>query len=225
MRFPMVITAALAMFAAAPAHAQFFLKSPDLRGAPVTGIEPEIVGQLLPGATPDEYRAALVWNMRAALNVAALQCSFSPLLMTADNYRAMLRDHEGELKKSYQTLEGYFKRTAANAKQGQQELDRFGTRIYSGFSTVSAQLIFCQTAGSIGQDAAFTPTGKLFTVAERRMRELRASLVPWGEQQFPSGNRLPDISIPQAFGNPRCWKRDNWDSRRCGPPFLGESRK
>ena len=40
----------------APASAQFFLKSYDFRGGPVTGLEPEL-GMPLPGATPTEVRA------------------------------------------------------------------------------------------------------------------------------------------------------------------------
>lgn len=217
-----LLAAAMLMFgAAAPAHAQFFLKPADLRGAPVTGAEPAIVGQALPGATPEEARAALVWNLRAALNVAALQCDFEKSLLAPNNYRDMLINHKDELKKSYDTLTKYFVRTAGNLKDGQRELDRFGTRVYSGFSTISAQYIFCQTAASIGRDAAFTPRGKLYVVAEQRMRELRNSLVPWGEQQFPGGYALRPLIVPAAFGDARCWKGDLWNSRRCGAPFQG----
>jgi hypothetical protein len=44
----------------------------------------------MPGATPDEIRAHLLWNMRSGLNVAALQCQFSPPLMTVRNYNSLL---------------------------------------------------------------------------------------------------------------------------------------
>ena len=63
------------------ASAQFFLQSRDFSGAAVTGEESDL-GQALPGATSAEMRAALVWHMRAALNVAALQCQFEPTLLT-----------------------------------------------------------------------------------------------------------------------------------------------
>lgn len=213
--------AALAGFClSAPASAQFFLQPVDLAGAPVTGEEPGIIGPGLPGATPAELRAALVWNLRAALNVAALQCQFEPTLMTLENYNALLDDHEVELRQSYGTLEKYFIRKAKTVKIGQIELDRFGTRVYSSFSTVSGQLSFCQTAAVIGRDAVFAPRGKLGDVAIERMRELRASLAAWGEQYFRS--RRIALSLPSQrplppFGNDKCWRKGEYYSRKCGP--------
>jgi hypothetical protein len=206
--------AAAAAFIASPASAQFYFKSPNVKGAPVTGAEPGIVGQALPGATPKELRAALVWNLRAALNVAALQCQFEPTLLTRTNYNTLLRDHEGELKSSYEVLAKYFERVAPSKKAGQTELDRYGTRIYSGFSTVHAQLTFCQTADSISRQALFAPRGSLSDVAERRMRELRNSLVIWGEQQFPGGYHLQAPAIPR-FNNEKCWRKDVYEPGRC----------
>ena len=98
--------AAIGLGAAAPASAQFYLRSHDFTGAPVTGQESDI-GIPLPGATEAERKAGLVWNMRAALNVAALQCQFEPTLLSVENYNAMLRDHEVELKNSFDTLAKY----------------------------------------------------------------------------------------------------------------------
>jgi hypothetical protein len=66
----------------------------DAERARVTGEEPGMTGPALPDATAPELRAALVWNLRAALNVAALQCQFEPTLMTLGNYNAFLKDHE-----------------------------------------------------------------------------------------------------------------------------------
>ncbi len=208
--------AAVATLAAAPASAQFYLKPPELRGPPVTGNEPGMVGQALPGATPDEVKAALVWNLRAALNVAALQCQFEPTLMTLQNYNGLLRDHNDELGKSYATLTNYFKRSNKAPKAGQTALDQYGTRVYSSFSTVAAQRIFCLTAGNIGHAALFTPRGSFSTLAQERMREIRAALVPWGEQQFnrnfidPRTPRLPRMDAV-------CWKGVDWLPKKCGP--------
>ena len=53
------------------------------------------------GATPAEYRAHLLWNLRAGLNVAALQCQFSPYLRTVANYNAILAHHSRELAAAY----------------------------------------------------------------------------------------------------------------------------
>lgn len=217
-RIVITLVAAAGFFGAAPASAQFFFKSADLSGPSVTGSEPGITGPELPQASPEELRAALVWNLRAALNVAALQCQFEPTLLTLNNYNALLTDHNHELKSSYDMLERYFVRNASNRREGVTELDKFGTRVYSGFSTVSAQLTFCQTAASIAHDAIYTKAGNLGDLAKSRMRELRNSLVPFGEQAFPphQGASIPMPRMPE-FANNRCWKRNGeYNDRRCG---------
>ncbi len=200
--------------AATPASAQFFLRNPDLKGLPMSGNEPDI-GYALPGATPAELHAGMVWATRAALNVAALQCQFEPTLMTVDNYNAILVDHKAELMQSLTTLGNYFTRTnGKNKARGVTALDRFGTKLYSSFSTVSAQYIFCLTASSIARDAVFAPRGKFGDIAISRMRELRNSLRPAGEQQFPGRYPLTDM-LPKMT-DPACWKRNKWDTKRCG---------
>ncbi len=213
---------AAGLFAAAPASAQFFLKAPDLRGEPITGTEPGVLGPALPGATAAELRAAMVWNLRAALNVAALQCDFEPTLMTRDNYNAILKDHHGELDESYSTLGRYFARIHKTKKASSDELDRFGTRVYSSYSTVSGQLSFCRTAGDISHDARFARPGSLGELAKARLRELRSSLAGWGEQFRASRVvALPAHSQIPAFGDSKCWKRDVYQTRKCGPVDRG----
>ena len=60
----LVLAAAAALtVAATPASAQFFLKPVDMEGARVTGEEPGVATQALPGATPAERRAAVLWNL------------------------------------------------------------------------------------------------------------------------------------------------------------------
>lgn len=219
-RIVFILAAAAGLVSAAPASAQFFMKPVDLRGEPVTGAEPGIAGPALPDATPVELRAALLWNLRAALNVAALQCQFEPTLLTLGNYNAILRDHEVELKHAYVTLEKYFVRVSKNNKKaGQNELDRFGTRVYSGFSTVSAQLTFCAVAGRIGHDALFAKPGTLGELAQSRMRELRNSLTPWDEQRWHNGQYRPiTAQIPMPpFTDEKCWKKEQYVVKKCGP--------
>lgn len=205
--------AAILWTTAIPASAQFFLKSKDLSGSPVVGDEPGI-GQPMPGATQAELRAGLVWNMRAALNVAALQCQFESTLVTVSNYNAILADHRDELKASFDTLTKYFLRVNKPVKAGQAALDSFGTRTYSGFATVAAQYNFCETANAIGTEAAFEPRGKFYELAQRRMRELRNSLVPWGDQAM-TYTVQPRISVPRV--DAICWsKRGEWVEKKCG---------
>lgn len=205
------IAATVLTLAAAPAQAQFYFKDKDLRDAPVVGDEPGI-GQPLPGATPAELKAGVVWNMRAALNVAALQCQFEPLLLTVPNYNAILADHKDELASSFDRLDGYFRRTAGSAKAGQTALDQFGTRTYAGFAAVAAQYNFCKTASEIGRDALARPRGDFGGLALERMRELRKSLTPWGEQAFV--RTRPSASVPPM--DKRCWSGSNYNFGKCG---------
>ena len=85
--------AAITLVQAVPATASYlYWVKPSFAGEPVRGDEPGI-GITIPKATPKELQAHLLWNMRAGLNVAALQCQFSPSLMTVRNYNDILRHH------------------------------------------------------------------------------------------------------------------------------------
>ncbi|MEO9132794.1 MAG: hypothetical protein ABI240_16535 [Sphingomonas sp.] len=216
LRFILAFAATAVAMSASPASAQFFLIQADMRGDAVHGGEAGL-GMQLPGATEAELRAALVWNMRAALNVAALQCSFEESLLTQPNYNAILFNHADELKKSYDVLTKYFLRTNKTAKAGQTALDQFGTRTYSSFTTVAAQFGFCQTAAGIMHDAIFAPRGSFYKIAEDRTRELRNSLIPMYEQHRPRGL----LYARQGGMLPRfddiCWdKKGAWNSKKCG---------
>ncbi len=121
---------ALAITASAPAGAQFYMNDPGFQRGPVQGSDP-LVGLPVPDATPAEYRAHLLWNMRAGLNVAALQCQFSPYLRTVDNYNGILAHHAKELAAAYTALGGYFKRTKGAA--GQKAFDDYTTITYNPY--------------------------------------------------------------------------------------------
>ncbi len=172
----------LALAPLAQAQAQLHWEPTDLSGSPITGAEPD-VGVGLAGATPAELQAGLLWQLRAALNVAALQCDFAPTLLTTSNYNHMLAQHKAELESAFATVSGYFARTIGG-KPGQTAFDQYGTRTYSFFSTVQAQRTFCEVAGSVGRDALFTPRGTLHQVARNRLAELKRALVPAPDRAF-----------------------------------------
>lgn len=217
---------AIGAFGAAPASAQFFLQSKSMVGHPVKGDEPGMLASPMSEATTEELRAGLVWTMRAALNVAALQCQFEPSLTTVRNYNALLLDHRDELKRSFDTLNKYFSRTTKTKAAAQTALDQFGTRTYSGFATVAAQYGFCQTAHVIGRDANFAPRGHFGEFSEERMRELRNSLVPFGEQRFRLLVNREMLVVAKPRLDAICWdKKGNWRTKKCGvlswPPAGG----
>lgn len=210
--FRRLFTFVLALGLAAPASAYLFWTRPAWQGGTVNGDEPGIT-VALPGATPVEVHANLLWSLRAGLNVAALQCQFAPALRTVANYNELLHEHAGELQTAYATLGRYFKRTGG--KKWQTLLDQYTTRTYNGFATLHAQLGFCDTAASIGREAVATPRGKLLLTAERRMREFRSSLVPIGDAGlalYPADTPLaPMPDLP-----PVCYDKKGRE-KRCKP--------
>ena len=191
--------------AAVPAQAQFFYQAPDLSTPPVTGTEPSLELNL-PGATPDELKAAVMWHLRVAMNVAALQCDFEPSLLTVSNYNATLAHHKDEIGSALATLERHFQRTAGRGRVGDRAFDQYNTQAYSSYSTVRAQRDFCSVMGGVGRDAIFAPRGTLMSVAQRRLGEIRKALVPSGDQYFTNPAYAFKATLPQF--SKKCWKKD-----------------
>jgi hypothetical protein len=186
----------------APADAQLFWNPPDFSGQPVNGDEPGI-GQPLPGASPQVLQAGMVWTLRAGLNVAALQCQFEPALRSVKLYNDLIVHHDKELDAAQAVLVGYFsgsapasaappakgkaaaKKASAGTKAGNNAFDQYSTRTYNSFSTLHAQLGFCQTAGKIARIALGMPKGEFHNVATQYLREFRNSLIPAGDNIVP----------------------------------------
>jgi hypothetical protein len=210
---PRLFATALLVLTTAPAAAQIYWQAPDFSGPPLTMLEPGLVTPL-PGATPTEEQAALIWNMRSGLNLAALQCGFEPLLRTEQNYNAMLTNHRDELAAAYGAIANYFKRTNKTAAASQKALDTYGTRAISSFSTVRGQLGFCHAAGRVGYTAMSAPRGSLLTVAMERLRELYNAQKYQPEQQFRTYVRPNEMRLPR-FEN-ECWDKKGRYKQACG---------
>jgi len=204
---------ALAVVVSVPAQAQIFWQSPDFAGAPLVPGELGM-GVPLPGATVAEERANWAWQMRSGLNVAALQCGFDKTLLMADSYNGVLRNHSGELGSAYTTLRGYFTRVNRNPKEAQNALDKYGTKIYSSFSAVGSQYGFCNTASRIGKRAQFAARGSFTLFAAERLREMRNSLIPAGDQYFRR-SRLP-FSLAAPRFEARCFDKRGEYRMSCG---------
>ena len=212
-RLVLVGLAALAW--SAPVSAQLFLREPAFQSGTIEATDP-MVGLPMPGATPNEYRAHLVWNLRSGLNVAALQCQFSPYLRTVDNYNAILAHHSTELNNAYQALEGYFRRV--HGRTGPRRFDDYSTQTYNNFASLQAQLGFCQTAAGIAKEALTRRKGEFHQLAAARMRELRSSLQPTTEAF--SFLRMPVQLAPLSLV-PDCSRLDRRERRRCERELRG----
>ena len=122
---------------------------------------------VLKNPTPAEREANAVWNIRAALNVAALQCQFSPFLRTVKTYNSFLQAHSEELSRAQATMIGHFKRT--DGAKAQTNFDMYTTRTYNSYSTLDAQYAFCNAAGIVGRRALAVPKGRLGEAAPRQL--------------------------------------------------------
>jgi hypothetical protein len=207
-----IAAAGLALALPAAAQAQLFVTDPVYPTGPIEGNDP-LVGIPLPGATPAEYRAHLLWNLRSGLNVAALQCQFSPYLRTVDTYNTIINQHARELAAAYTALQNYFRRVGG--RDGAGNFDRYSTQTYNNFSTLQAQYGFCQTAARIGKEALNARRGELTELALARMRELRGSLIPPVERY--AFVRAPIRLAPISLGPARrdCSQLRGRDRRDC----------
>jgi hypothetical protein len=196
---PLAALAALGLAVPAAAPAQIYLTQPSYPSGPIEGSDPS-VGLPMPRATAAEYRAHLLWNMRAGLNVAALSCQFSPYLRTVATYNAILAHHSRELAGAYTVLEGYFRRI--NGRNGPRTFDQYSTNTYNGFSTMEAQFGFCQMAARLGKEALAAPKGQFGQFAALRFRELRGSLTPIADGY--GFNRAAIQLTPIALGPRDC---------------------
>jgi len=207
----------LALHMAAPASAQVFYEAPSLTPRPTTTLDPAFDPDL-PGASATEKQAVLVWSLRQALLLGALQCHTQyPTLLATSNYNAVLTNHQGELASAFKAITDYFKRTQKNPKAAQTALDRFATRTTTVYSTVRGQQAFCNTAGWVGRRAVFTPRGSLSVLASEHLAELRQSLTAPGEQRFrfaPTSSTLTPPALPSMDG--RCGdKKDRFNLKKC----------
>jgi len=190
----------------APAHAQIYYKAPDLSTPAVTGTEPQLALNL-PGANSNELRAAMVWHLRVAMNIAALQCDFEPSLLTVSNYNAALAHHKSELADAFDTMTAYFRRSGhSSVRAATRAFDQYNTRVYSSYSTVQAQKDFCQVMGMVGREAIFAPRASLIQLAQQRLGTIKRALVPTGEQYFTNPGYGFHATLP-SFSK-KCWKRD-----------------
>jgi hypothetical protein len=180
-----------------------------LAAAPSAYAAVDLGGPPVRAMTAEESAAHAIWLLRAGLNVSALQCQFSPYLATVRNYNQMLKQHQPELARAYQTLEKHFRRL--DGKAGPRTFDSFTTRIYNSFSALEAQRSFCAAAGEVGREVLSWGPGNLSGQAVTAVQRLRSALIapPDPYRQYQLGYvvlpRIPDPCIDKR-GKPikRC---------------------
>jgi hypothetical protein len=122
--------------------------------------------------TATETKAEALWKMRAALNVAALQCQYDPALKVVDNYNQFVKRHSTELESARAAMEGNYRRRFGKAWAGQ--FDRYNTRNYNSFSATGVQVAYCNKMGEVGTKSLAMEPGTLTAYAVTTVPEIRA---------------------------------------------------
>lgn len=144
--------------------------------------------------TPVEAEANAIWSTRAALNIAALQCQFSPYLATVRNYNEFLRQHADELERARITMVAHFKRY--DGTQAQNSFDHYTTQTYNSFSTLDAQYAFCDEAASAGRTTLDVRKGELRQRAGGLRDSIRAALIPVSPLAFIRPAEIMPVELP-----------------------------
>ncbi len=125
-----------------------------------------------PAMSVEEKLAESVWKLRAALNVAALQCQFDKALRTVDNYNDVNKMHKTEIDGSRATMESRYRRLYG--KGGLGAFDRYNTKLWNGFSSVTHQVPFCNKASEVGKELLVARPGTIAVIANNRVPEILA---------------------------------------------------
>ncbi|TKD50028.1 hypothetical protein [Sphingomonas baiyangensis] len=102
--------------------------------------------------------AATAWHLRAALNVAVLQCARPGDPMEA-GYNQFLKAHKTALASAHSTLAREYR--AAHGAQAQDAFDDAMTRLYNFYAQPPARSGFCAAAAPLVAQAAALPADGL----------------------------------------------------------------
>lgn len=148
--------------------------------------------------TAGEIEANAIWSLRAGLNVAALQCQFSPYLATVKTYNDLLKHHSAELAAAQATMIAHFKRY--DKARALNSFDQYSTKIYNSYSTLDAQYAFCTAASGAGRGTLLLSKGGLGKYAVSQTPLLRASLAPTAGA---GGLDIQPMTLPAVTDDPR----------------------
>jgi len=149
---------------------------------------------LLRPMTPVETEANAIWNLRAGLNVAALQCQFSAYLATVKTYNDLLKHHSAELATAQATMLAHFKRY--DKARGLNSFDQYSTRVYNSYSTLDAQYSFCTAAAIAGRGTLLLNKSGLGSYALTQTPILRASLSPGAGSMTAMLGGIEPVALP-----------------------------
>lgn len=119
------------------------------------------------GITP----AQTTWNLRAALNVAALNCQDAQYANLLPNYSAFLTNFSRPLKAANDTITREF-RDRFGGRSYRAEQDSYMTRVYNFYALPPAQRNFCQAALDVSAESLAVAAADLESFSARSLPKL-----------------------------------------------------
>ncbi len=164
--------ACAAALAAAPAAAQYGLQEPEAPGfaAPNLRLPPrDARGEF---ATPNRELTGhdAFWNLRIALNVAAIGCRHPGSLQLVADYNGIIARHGGLIRSAETAVIARLGR--ATGSNGIAARDRTSTRLFNYFAQPPAQKQFCRVAGSVAQQMHGMDSAGAMTMAPAMLAQV-----------------------------------------------------
>lgn len=144
-----------------------------MRPYPPQGASPEYV---LPPMAPDGTRITVntgisekqrTWNLRAAFNVAALNCLRPQHVLILDGYKQFLTNNKRELTNTYKAVEADFRKK--HGKRGLVERDIYMTQVYNHFAFPPTLMDFCDSVLALSIESLSVKPADLDAFAARRL--------------------------------------------------------
>ncbi len=117
--------------------------------------------------------AQATWNMRSALNVAALNCLEPRHVMILENYKSFLKTHAKTLSAANKASLNEF-RAKHGASSYRNMQDAYMTQVYNYFALPPALDQFCDAALMVSNELAAVPAGQLESFSTRALPQLEA---------------------------------------------------
>ena len=132
----------------------------------------------IPQVAPDGVRqtvnayitpAQTTWNVRSALNVAALNCLADEHAGILPNYKLFLENFDKPLDRANDAVEAEFREKYGDRKTGRAELDSYMTKVYNYFTMPPAKAEFCDAALELSNESTMVAPADLESFSARAL--------------------------------------------------------
>ncbi|MFN2098563.1 hypothetical protein [Altererythrobacter sp. MF3-039] len=114
--------------------------------------------------------AQMTWNLRSALNVAALNCLDMRHAGILPNYKTFLEAHSRDLRTTNRALADEFRKKHGSGYRDVQ--DSYMTQVYNYFALPPVQDAYCDMALTVSNELALVPKGELGTFSAMALQRI-----------------------------------------------------